>query len=305
MKKKAYNKKPMSATEQISQLLSRGMVIDDAERARYYLQNIGYYRLSGYWFSYQKRDNSNKHDHFNKPVSFDTILDNYIFDRKLRLLALDAIERIEVAIKATISDTMSKNNGPHWYLEEKFFSPKNYNHKNFIEQVKSEIGMAKPNGSRTRFIDHYFETYDSPELPPCWMVFECLSFGKISYLFSRLEREHRKEISEKLGLPESILKSWLHSISHIRNICAHHSRIWNRAIVVKPKIRNCDKPHVLSENQFYAHAVAIKTILRVVSSNSLWSKRIANLFNEHPKIMLKDIGFPENWTEYRPWSTNS
>ncbi len=86
------------------------------------------------------------------------------------------------------------------------------------------------------FIKHYKNKYSYPENPPSWMCVEIMYFSQISKIFQNLKsREDRNDIAQDYGLPESIFESWLHTINYVRNICAHHSRLWNRDFQIVPK----------------------------------------------------------------------
>lgn len=97
MSKKKYNKIPLSFQDQLQLLKSRGLEITDESKAISYLEGISYYRLSAYFLPYQVEK-----DKFNAGVSFKQIINTYSFDRELRLLVFDCIERIEVAIRTQI-----------------------------------------------------------------------------------------------------------------------------------------------------------------------------------------------------------
>lgn len=93
---------------------------------------------------------------------------------------------------------------------------------------------ADVNRSNEDFIKHYNSKYDNPSMPPSWMALEVVSFATLSRLFQSLRLDSRKEyITEQFGLKKvAILENWLHSISNLRNCCAHHSRVWNRRFMV-------------------------------------------------------------------------
>jgi abortive infection bacteriophage resistance protein len=173
-----FNKPALTVEQQVDLLVTRGLKIGDRKVASHYLRFIGYYRLSAYCipFQYGGKD-ANKH-HFRPNASFEQILELYIFDRKLRLLVMDAVERIEVAVKAAISNVASVNHGSHWFLREEFFTTK-FKHASFLEKVKKDISANKSEV----FIQHYNNNYCDPELPPSWMVFEMLSLGTVSLIY--------------------------------------------------------------------------------------------------------------------------
>jgi abortive infection bacteriophage resistance protein len=95
-----FTKPSLTLEKQLEQLVARGLLVADRERALRYLSFIGYYRLSGYMLRFQAGGNGQDRHSFIGKVTFDEILDDYVFDRHLRLLTMDALERIEVAVKA-------------------------------------------------------------------------------------------------------------------------------------------------------------------------------------------------------------
>lgn len=162
-----FSKPALTVDQQIDLLISRGLNVSNQETVSHYLKFIGYYRLSAYFIPFQCGGESPKKHHFQPDTNFEQILELYIFDRKLRLLVMDAIERIEVAIKAAISNIACIKHGSHWFLNQEFFEG-NFKHDSFIEKLKKDIS----NNKSEIFIQHYKNNYGDPELPPSWMTFE-------------------------------------------------------------------------------------------------------------------------------------
>ena len=111
-----FNKPPLSLADQLSLLISRGLTMSDPSDATHYLTHIGYYRLSGYALPFQIGGSGADRHNFKPGVTFDDILDRYVFDRKLRLLVMDAIERIEISVRAALSNILAPRHGAHWYM---------------------------------------------------------------------------------------------------------------------------------------------------------------------------------------------
>ena len=167
-----------------------------------------------------KRQGSHR---FHPGANFDDILDLYIFDRKLRLAVVDALERIEVAVRATLSHEMSISHGTHWFMDAAYFIP-TYDHAVFLDHVKKEIGHDPSRAhARQVFIQHYYDKYDDPELPPSWMVFEVLSFGSVSQVFKKLKRENLKPVAIAF---DWMVAYWLHGFT-LFHTCATWSRTIN------------------------------------------------------------------------------
>jgi abortive infection bacteriophage resistance protein len=118
-----FAKPATSIDDQIALLKRRGLVIADELRAKHYLRFVGYYRLAGYALPFQVNYNADGSHRFLDGVSFEDILDLYVFDRKLRLAVMDAVERIEVAFRAQFSQTMSEVRGPHGFMDAAHFVP--------------------------------------------------------------------------------------------------------------------------------------------------------------------------------------
>jgi abortive infection bacteriophage resistance protein len=238
-------------------------------------------------------------DDFKTGTRFEDILDAYVFDRKLRILLIDAIERIEVAIRCAVANTLALQYGPHWFLEPVFFNPSHFDHQRFISDIQE---CLKQNRSLT-FIKHYNNKYSSPSLPPCWMTFEILPFGKVSYLYKNLQsQKHRQEISRQLNIAlPKVFESWIHSVSYLRNLCAHHSRVYNKKFTIKPSLTNAQKQVIGGDTKLYAQVAVIHTLLKTISPESQWIQRLIALFAEHPAIPLKAMGFPKHWEENLFW----
>lgn len=286
---------------QIALLRARGLSIPDQAFATHYLRHIGYYRFSGYALAFQVNHNADGSHRFNEGIAFDDVLDLYIFDRKLRLLALDAIERIEVALRAVLSHEMSLQHGPHWFMNAAHFGG-TFDHASFLDHVKREIGHdpAKAHARQT-FIQHYYANYGDPELPPSWMIFEVLSFGSVSQVFKNLTRANQKPVARQFGLDSAVLASWLHAISYLRNLAAHHQRLWNRVFTIKPLAAKQYASEFHDPKHFYAQAVIIHVLLKAIAPESQWQNRLERLLLEHPKVNPNKLGFPTEWPARKIW----
>lgn len=297
-----FCKPAISLEEQVALLKSRGLLIADEVRAKHYLRHIGYYRLSGYGLVFQVDYNADGQHRFHPDASFEAILDLYVFDRKLRLHMLDALERIEVAARAAVSHEMCIQHGPHWFMKAAHFTDQG-RHTKFLAVAKKDIchdqGKAR---ARQVFIQHYYTTYDQPELPPSWMVFEVLSFGAVSQVFDNLTRQNQKPISRSLGLDPGIFSSWLHAVSYTRNLVAHHARLWNKTFTITPVAAKVLATELQPGNKLYAQIVVCQALLDTIAPGSHWATRLAVLMEEHPKVPLAKMGFPENWKTRSLWA---
>lgn len=328
-----FNKPAKSNKELIQQWRERGLIVSDETRTEHYLEHISYYRFSAYTIPFQQLNNP-KH-HFKPNTKFDDILNLYIFDRELRLLILDAIERIEVSVRTQINNVMGiRTDNPFWYMEEVYFKKdfKLYrllallekqlvDEKERLERDEKHIWQRYKNDNineeererllgnvrKENFLRHYLAQYSTPKLLPSWMMIEMLTWGELSHLYAGLLEKYQKPIAKNLGVPATILESWLKVLNDVRNICAHHSRLWNREfgrIIKIPTSQNTawlsstitlSYTHINSEKRLYPILVAIQVLLYAISPKSTWAKRLKTLLDSYPNIQKEYMGIPQNW----------
>ncbi|MBZ0261315.1 MAG: Abi family protein [Hyphomicrobiales bacterium] len=140
MAKRSYAKPAISIHDQVRTLAARGLVLADPGRAEHYVRFIGYYRLSGYTRYYaDPTDPAN--ERFQAGTTFDQLLALYVFDRKLRVLLQDALERIEVAVKSVMSNECGIKGGPFWLTNANNFD--RGSHANILAAIEETLGEEK------------------------------------------------------------------------------------------------------------------------------------------------------------------
>lgn len=300
MTKKTYNKTPLTFQDQLALLKQRQLVVDNDSKAIDYLSEISYYRLSAYFLPYQKTK-----DTFNLNTNFKQIIDTYSFDRELRLLVFDCIERIEVAIRTQMVYTMSMHyNDSHWQDNQNLFITPYYNKiGNLVDpysDFQSIISKAKTARTPEVFIKHYVATYSKPSNPPSWMCLELLTMGELSHLYRGLKNNSdKKRIAIFFDVHPTVFVSWLHTLTYVRNICAHHSRLWNRDLAIEPEkllkpVGNwVSKPFENNKRMFYFICILKYLITRANPGNSLKDK-LQNLFKKYPNVPIQYIGIPSD-----------
>lgn len=320
----SYNKPPLSVQEQAQLLLDKGLICDDKARLERYLSTIGYYRLSVYWFPFLSQNKKQ----FIPDTTFDKILEIYIFDRKLRLLIMEALERIEVTLRAQWSSTLAlhslalhhnnhdANNcdnscGSHAYTNPDFFRNTRY-HQNAIDKIQSEFREIS-NTRGEAFILHYKNKYSSPALPPIWAVVETMTFGELSRWFNNTNHtETNRTIMLAFGMPNiGVTKSIFHTLTLVRNICAHHGRLWNRKFVFSLQSINRMRSSLVYrantnelDNHLYNYLVVIEALLRTINPHSSWTRRLIILLKTREANDHKAMGFPDDWKKRSPWKDN-
>jgi abortive infection bacteriophage resistance protein len=284
-----YDKPPLTFDQQIDRLIERGLQIPNRNLALKTLQAISYYRFSAYFLPFQKETNK-----FNDGTKFEDVLQLYEFDRKLRLIFLDAIEWVEVAFRTHLTYYLAhqKTFGPWGYIDAVNFEG-HFQHQQWIDKVKEDVRISKE-----VFIRHFFDKYSENKDLPLWMMTEVISLNRLSIFFRFLKKDYRNGLAQEFyGLPSQVLASWLESLTYIRNVCAHHSRLWNRDLPVSPKI-----PRGTKQWQSYSKKVfnVVMVFKNMIPQTDRWSKFVgdlASLIDSYPQINLKAMGFPDNWNE--------
>lgn len=289
-----YSKPALSSAQILHHLWSRGLRIDDRQKALIALESIGYYRLLIYMRTFQGAGKR-----FYSGTKFSDILSIYEFDKKIRLHLVDALERVEVAMRVALSDHMSSTYSPHWYMNSNHYKSFDSYARN-ISKINNDLGIGQRGKSVS--LNHYYATYSDPELPPSWLVMERLSFGQLSRLFECLNTPERKVVARPFGFDEQILTSWLHSLTFLRNVCAHHSRVWNvKFSKFTPKSVRIYSGEFLVNDRLYVRALVIWLLLRSQPSAIQWRDDLVKLIAAAPHSPATTIGFQPGWETGVAW----
>lgn len=291
-----FRKPATTYGDQVALLRQRGMIIKDAASAEFYLQHINYYRLSAYWLPFEADHATHR---FKVGTDFDQVLNHYIFDRELRLLVLDAIERIEVSVRSQWAYQLAHRHGPHAHLDRSLAFNQHHWQSN-SEKLANEV-----NRSEEAFIRHMLSTYSEP-LPPVWAACEVMSIGLLSQWYNSLKpMPTRRAIASVYGLDEKVLQSWLHHLSLVRNLSAHHSRLWNRdfSIIPQPpkgKPAKLGSEFVRGSRKIYNTFLIILHFMDVVAPHHHWRSRLKDLIAQHG-VEARMMDFPVGWEKRFPW----
>nr|WP_166892105.1 Abi family protein [Massilia sp. CCM 8734] len=306
------------------------MVVRDDQQALWYLETAGYYRLSGYFYPFRclpeplvvngKAQRQPRLSEFIAQSSFDAVASLYRFDNELRLLALSAIEKLEIAIRAKIAHYLAEKD-PSAHLNAELM------HVKFRAAILDDVGNATPSNyevwlqqhsklitrSKEDFVKHFRDKYEPPI--PIWVSIEVWDFGLLSHFFNGLNDIDKAAIASFFGLSRFVLlASWLRSISHLRNICAHHSRLWNRALIDNPKPPGRNEipllEHLMGDPHDRTHVygtLAIMQFLLVKTGfGNAWADKLKSLVGTFPVLSpaatLHAMGFPEHWDKLAIWN---
>lgn len=302
-----------SPKEQIETLRSRGMHLDDS-LARQWLENVSYYRLSAYWYPARVFGTDGKRtDAVQKGTCFSDVVALYEADRKLRTLVHDGIERIEVMLRTRIGERLVAN-GPLSYKDPNYFRP-TFDHASWVNTANKRVNRASRSNEP---IKHYQAEYGGQY--PFWVLAEVLDFSDVSRLFEGMLAHDQRAIAEDLGIVPDLsllskgqqyklkkqtpLARWLEQLTIVRNICAHHSRLWNKSFAPVPTsaMRTQTEFSLLPEFQsedLFGALLVMAHLLCIASPGTTWPQKIADLikseFLPNPLVTQEALGLPENW----------
>jgi abortive infection bacteriophage resistance protein len=303
------NQKPRSIDDQVKILRYRGMEFRDEEQAKSYLQRISYFRLKYYWIDMIDEEV----DDFKEGSFFETVIERYEFDRELRQVLFKAVEMLEIGLRTKIITSISiATNSGLWYLNANLFENTNY-HEDFVLDLKYEFGRSTEPFARNYIRDHndWNDVSMEGDNPDAWMILETATFGTLSKMYKNLKAQSplQASIANSFGLYSTRdFSSWLESISVLRNIIAHHSRLWYRIFSKKPVnvSRHRDKWFVqsMTENQRKRAFGVISCLLYLCNAivpNNTIKEDIKTLFDKYPNIPVYMLGFSRDWNDSPLW----
>lgn len=298
-----YTKEAFTIEQQIAQLKARGLEIKKEDNCEHFLSHISYYRLAGYWWPMQ----ADKEKHIFKPNSrFSDVINLYNFDRELRILLFDVIEKIEISLRTKLIYHLSHEVDPWWFQETSLFTSVPELIKT-LSSIEEEIDRSKD----TFIKEHRKKHKDDGRFPPAWKSLELTSFGSLSKLYGNLKNNisAKDTIAKEYGtVNHTYLPSWLQSIAQIRNYCAHHSRLWNRNLPGRPKLLPKpplpwinDVPKEYEFQTLYVHLCCMKYLLNIIQPENRFSSSLNHLFEKYPNVDPNALGMKNKWQSEPLW----
>ncbi|PKO29620.1 MAG: abortive phage resistance protein [Betaproteobacteria bacterium HGW-Betaproteobacteria-9] len=310
----------ISFADQLAQLEQRGMEVENKVAALDYLERIGYYRLSGYWYPMRAIDiaaslaqgQAVRSNAFVGGTRFEDVVHLYVFDKKLRLLALDALERIELAVRVDVAHLLGQR-------DPKAHENPACLHGNFAKKVitkgpdtgktEHQVWLSKfqallQRARKEPFVQHHKQQYGAL---PIWAAIEVWDFGLLSKLFAGMKHADQQAVAAIYGAPDGqTFAQWLRSLNFIRNVSAHHSRLWNLNVVERASLP-ADWPAALDNSRPFFYFCLMQQLLNVICPNSAWGQRVTELLEggfpntQNGVLSLDDLGAVVGWAETMPW----
>lgn len=325
-----YTKPWLSLKQQVERLASRGVDVGDCDHAAAVLSAVGYYRLTGYLYPFREseqyvddegRTRTRVLGGYRPGTTLGHAEDVIDFDRRLRMLVMDGVERIEVAVRMQLGYVLGRTSSfahedPTCFTETftepgtdpESGKPVPSSHARWLERASER--RAK---SDEQFVAHFRAKYD--DRMPVWALTELLELGQASVLYRGLRQQDAEEIALAFGVPtKKIMVSWLASLNYIRNIAAHHARLFNRKLQhapARPKVGQVPVLDHLRDEQTakgifgtYNALAVIAYLLPSIETGTDWHSRLAELLRVFPgshALSVASIGVPENWEALDLW----
>ena len=273
------------------------MSVANENNAEALLRKVSYYRMSGYWYPLL----ADRQNHIFKPGStFEQARMLYDFDSRLRQLVLSYIERIEVAVRTQMAYVMSMAYDGYWFEDVTLFSQQ-AQHAKALANIQDEYKR-----SDEQFVRAFRRKYSDP-LPPSWITLEITSFGTMSILYQNLKPGlPKRDVAAAFGVSDTVFASWLHTLVYIRNICAHHARLWNRTLGVRPLMPR--RPHhvfiaqpATDTQRVYFVLAIIRYWLNIIEPDNTLTQDLTTLLANYPVVYPGALGFPSQWQQEPLW----
>ena len=287
-----------SYDEQIDLLRSKGLTINDPDFARKSLSELNYYRLSGYSLVLRKNDK------FYPGVTFEDIMEIYNFDKELKIILLGYLEDIEVSLRSHIAYELGKldvdeDSSISYRCKENFASDEHF------ERFMQDLAVAHRDNKHEAFVKHHDTKYSGAL--PVWAMVETLSFGSASRLFHSLGIPLQKQICAVSypGMRYITVSNWLEGLVVLRNLCAHHARLFNRGFVISPSFspdvieafENCGYERNQIGKRLFFRLVVIARLSPRADIVERIITDISELSRKYPGVKLSHYGFLPGWED--------
>jgi abortive infection bacteriophage resistance protein len=294
--KQPYNKPPLSFEKQAALLIQRGLIADQDELTNF-LRRTNYYRFSTYLYPFRLPHS----DDFQPNTAFSDVCVLYDFDQALRALLFNALAALEISMLRThFVEFFTQRYGAFGYTAPDNFDMPPTQHETLMGRIQESVDR-----SQEEFVKHFRDKYSDDYLP-LWIAVETMSFGNTMTMVLNMHREDKKGFAQRYGVAYVVMDSWLRTLNYVRNCCAHHARLWNRALAIKPLIPHekhrpeFHKPPVRNSRIFAVLTIA-QYLLSVINPSQGWKAEVLALLDTFPSVPLDQMGFPENWQEMPMW----
>lgn len=281
---------PLSVNDQINNLISLGLVIEDEDHAKEFLNDVSYFRLIKAYSLGLKPKNGK----YNEGATFSQIEQLYKFNCNFRQLLFVLIERIEVNLRCRLANYFSCKYGVLGYEDVTNFTDAEY-HAEFLNDISEEIRR----NAKSPFVRNFQTNYKNGKIPMYALV-ELFSFGVLSKFFKNMKNEDKKAVAATYKVGYTYFESWIESIAYVRNLCAHYGRLYNAKLSKTPMLYKQYTEANISNIRIFGVMVCIS---HLVPHDAHWEdfvNQLDTLIRKYPSININTMGFPQNWKDYLP-----
>lgn len=326
MERVAYQKPWLNIEDQILKLEGRGLSIPDKDAAARFLKYMNYYRFVGYGLKFQRWDISTRDRFFMDGTSFEDVKKLCVFDRDLRDCVSDALEMVEISMRSSVAYHFARRHGPFGHTDPANFDA-DFTRSRPSRESKTKLIVpfrdwhnavqAETRRSSEVFVKHFKQCYSQyPDLP-IWVVSEICSFGTLSKMYSNMLNVDQAAVASEYELQYLVLQSWLHALTYVRNICAHHARLWDKILKISPqlpkrknwqKLLTAESGQNTNERKLYVVVLMLNWLMAHDSvdkdAHLQWKNRFEALMDaflvDFPQL-LKYTGFSTDWKKNPLW----
>lgn len=308
----AYEKPYLTGEQLCDKLISQGLVVPDKTTAAKIIERLSYYRFKAYLFPFQNTDKR-----FEQGTTFDDCYQLYNFDCELRNYLFNIIQHVEIGLRSSLDHWMvAKTDNRFWYLDSSLFVDSGQQIKTVSRIRDTFVDSKEPFALhfRTKYFNEYCPFYR--ELPPSWVAIELMTFGNLLKLIESFTQETvsafelDKYAKKKCDTSNfQALRSWVGSVHELRNLCGHHSRLFNRNLRspsgIRRRLKNdielirAEASHEPQLNRLYTAIAALQIIYLKLGYTERIGPNVKNMFARYPvsSRFRVSMGFPERWED--------
>lgn len=286
--------------------MQKGLIISDLGLATEALRQHGLHRFKG--FAHVYRDLNHPGKPFIPGTRFEDVERLIDLDERLRLVVLAGMQIVEIGVRQRINQQMSESHGADWYVQSANFQPSAASfHESFLNDVGREVANSREN------VFEHFRAKNAGPFPPSWMMAELMTLGAWSRVYANLQILDQRAIAQAFPLHESTLRAWLRNLTVVRNVAAHHGRLWNRSFLTMPiadehpkYLRQTLRAHSFDLNDPQALRVAprlyaLHFLTHAMAPRRAWRQDLQAALAPFTVAELPRLGFRPAWSSRPEW----
>lgn len=278
-----------SYEEQLYQFLKRGVKVKNKEEAIHRLKHLSYYKIKEQAQIFRDEKGNYKDDTY-----FEGIIQNFYYDKNLRMEFLKCSEKIELSIKARISYILGLKYGAFGYLKFSTWCDRKIP-KNFIlkeeENLKKKILKKMKIFSTNPLVREFISENPNEKYLSIWRLGEVLTFGEILNLFNLMSQQNKILIAKIYNLSVNEFVSYINCIKLLRNFCAHNMSIINLKLKTIPHISKNFKEKIADINKVATPILIMVYFIKIINKNYNFKDLLHTIKQISENINILDLGF--------------